>query len=454
MQTAGAVALGFSGLQTLAGCARERPELWQDVPYGYGPLQPDPNGILELPHGFSYSIISRHGDLMDDGFYVPHRHDGMATFPGPDGLTILIRNHEVNHRADASEGPYGAQYEKRDLFDSSMIYDPASDGRPCLGGTSTIVYNTRDQQLVRQYLSITGTLRNCAGGPTPWNSWVTCEEAVNRAGNGLLVDHGYCFEVPASADIRIASPVPLKAMGRFNHEAIAVDPASGAVYLTEDRGDGLLYRFLPDVPGRLAEGGRLQALVVRDRAGLDTRNHDEQTVTVGARMPVAWIDLADVDAPDDDLRFRGFEAGAARFTRGEGMWYGTGAVFFACTDGGREHKGQIWKYTPSANEGATAENEDAGVLELFVEPNDGNVVDNADNLTVTPWGDLILCEDGSGEQFLVGVTPQGEIYKFARSVVSDSELAGATFSPDGTTLFFNIQHEGLTLAVTGPWRHG
>jgi len=454
MQTAGAVALGFGGLQTLAGCARTRPELWRDVPYGYGPLQPDSNGILELPEGFSYSIISRHGDLMDDGFLVSHVPDGMATFAGPDGLTILIRNHEVNHRADTGHGPFGAANEKLAQMPSWMIYDAGSPGQPCLGGTSTVIYDTRRQQVVRQYQSLIGTLRNCAGGPTPWGTWVTCEEDVHRAGDGLRADHGYCFEVLASTDIVLANPVALKAMGRFNHEAIAVDPSSGAVYLTEDRNDGLLYRFLPDVPGRLVEGGRLQALVVTDRQGLDTRNWENRDIGVGETMSVSWIDLDDVEAPDDDLRLRGHGMGAATFARGEGMWYGMGAVYFACTNGGSERKGQIWKYTPSPEEATSAEASAPGMLELFVEPDDGNVVDNADNLTVTPWGDLILCEDGSGEQFLVGVTPQGEIYKFARNVVSESELAGATFSPDGSTMFLNIQHEGLTLAVTGPWRHG
>lgn len=452
IQTAAAFSLGFAGLGTLAACARKSPEVWTNANYGFGPLIADPEGVLDLPEGFSYRIISRHGDAMADGFFVPHRPDGMATFEGPDGLTIIVRNHEVSHTAQATEGPFGAGQERFPQIERDMLYDAgAGETSPCMAGTTTIVYDTQNQRLVREYLSLIGTIRNCAGGPTPWNTWVSCEESVERAGGRLLVDHGYCFEVPASADPVLAEPVALKAMGRFNHEAIAVDPVSGVVYLTEDRGDGLVYRFIPNVPGHLREGGVLQALAIIDQPSLDTRNWDTATVAVGDQLRVEWIDLDEIDAPTDDLRYRGFGDGAARFARGEGMWYGEGAVYFACTNGGSERKGQIWRYTPSGAEGTADEAQSPGTLELFVEPNDGALIDNADNLTVTPWGDLIVCEDGSGEQFLVGVTPEGELYRFARNAISNSELAGATFSPDGTTLFFNIQHEGLTLAVTGPW---
>ena len=164
------------------------------------------------------------------------------------------------------------------------------------------------------------------------------------------------------------------------------------------------------------------------------------------------MDLDDID--EDDLRFRGFDAGAARFARGEGMWYGNSAVYFACTNGGSAQKGQIWKYTPSPSEGTSRENARPGTLELFVEPNNGKIIDNADNLTVSPWGDLVVCEDSDGDNFLLGITPDGNVYKMGRNAVSESELAGATFSPDGTTLFMNIQEDGLTLAITGPWNRG
>ena len=156
-------------------------------------------------------------------------------------------------------------------------------------------------------------------------------------------------------------------------------------------------------------------------------------------------------APADDLRYQGFEKGAARFARGEGMWYGRDAIYFACTDGGRQKSGQIWRYVPSPAEGSSNERDKPGRLELFIEPNDGALVENCDNVTVTPWGDLILCENGPGEEFLVGVTPAGQFYRLARNAMDHADLAGATFAPDGSTLFVNIQGKGVTLAITGPW---
>lgn len=225
-------------------------------------------------------------------------------------------------------------------------------------------------------------------------------------------------------------------------------------YVDHVRGDGAArgrqLRARPRLPVRSA--GHLQALAAINQPRLDTRNWHNQTVAPGDPLAVRWIDLDDVDAPDDDLRHRGFDAGTARFARGEGMWYGNGSVFFACTNGGRIKKGQIWKYTPSPQEGTPHEADHPGTLELFVEPNDGGLIDNADNLTVSPWGDLIVCEDGSGKQHLVGITPEGRFYKFAHNAMdNDSEMAGATFSPDGSTFFVNIQEAGLTLAITGPW---
>jgi secreted PhoX family phosphatase len=453
LKQTGAVAMGFAGLRSLFGMgALPRP-----VPVGYGPLQPDPRGVFDLPKGFSYRIISRYGDEMDDGFVVPHRADGMAAFPGPDGQTLLLRNHEVDAGDGIEEGAFGPDGERIARLAAERFYDAGRAGaHPALGGVTTLAYDTQRQETRRQHLSLAGTIRNCAGGPTPWNTWITCEETVLRAGDRWRKDHGYPFEVPATTDPAVAPPVPLTAMGRFNREAVAVDPASGAVYQTEDRHDGLLYRFLPDTPGELERGGRLQALAVGGRPSLDTRNwQDERTVVPGEAMHARWIDVGDVEAPEDDLRYRGFENGAARFARGEGIWMGDEDVFFACTNGGRIRKGQIWRYTPSPHEGAPREADAPGRLELFVEPNDPGLIDNADNLTVAPWGDVIACEDGSGDQYLAGVTPDGEIYKFARNARDgDSELAGATFSPDGTTLFVNVQDAGLTLAITGPWKKG
>lgn len=446
LKNAGAFVLGFAGLHELIAGGKKKPAL------GFGPLLSDPDKIFDLPKGFSYQIISRSGQAMDDGFIVPRRCDAMAAFLGSGGMTLIVRNHEVNSYAKAQEGAFGENYELLARLQPESFYDAGNNGKPALGGTTTLVYDTRARRLVSQHLSLAGTLRNCAGGPTPWNSWITCEETVDRAGEICAQDHGYNFEVPVSSTPGLATPVPLKAMGRFNHEAVAVHPATSIVYQTEDRDEGLIYRFKPNVPERLSAGGKLQALAAIDQQSLDTRNWKDQKVDPGARLRVQWIDLEEIESPKDDLRHRGFASGAACFARGEGMWYGNDAIYFACTSGGLKKKGQIWRYFPSPHEGMPEEKNNPGELELFVEPNDGNLVENADNLTVAPWGDLIVCEDRDVPPFLVGITPQGGFYKLGRNAVSDSELAGVTFSPDGTTLFVNIQHEGLTLAITGPWR--
>lgn len=453
LKQASAFAVGFAGLQAFVGCSSDgKRQSPPDV--GFGPLQSDPDNVFDLPEGFSYEIISEYGQKMDDGFGVPHRPDGMATFPGPDGTTLLVRNHEIGADAPMEEGPFRANGDasERRLPDSEL-YDPGRNERGGLGGTTTVVYDTEQQVVRRQFVSLGGTIRNCAGGPTPWNSWITCEETVQRADDTFAKDHGYVFEVPATAEIQRAAPRPIKEMGRFNHEAVAVDPNSGVVYLSEDRHDGLFYRFIPNEPGELQKGGRLQACQIREQASLDTRNWGEgPEISTGTTFEVEWIDLENVDTQEDDLRKRGFAAGAARFAREEGMWYGDGAAYMACTNGGKIKKGQVWRYMPSPHEGTGQESDEPGTIELFAEPNDTSVLENADNLTVAPWGDVIACEDGSGTDTLVGITPEGQFYKLGRNAMSESELAGAVFSPDGSTLFMNIQHEGLTLAITGPWK--
>lgn len=452
LKQAGAFALGFSGLKLFTGCTSMDAGTAGSAYSPYGPLMADPNGLFDLPEGFSYHVFSRFGTKMDDGLLIPHRHDGMAAFPGPDGHTILIRNHEVNPATGGSESAFGPGFELLDLVDRDKFYDYGMDANPGQGGTTTVIYDTENRRVVREFLSLAGTLRNCAGGPTPWNSWLSCEEIVMHPDGTYAESHGYVFEVPATPEIGLADPVPIKAMGRFNHEAVAVDPGSGVVYLTEDRGDGLLYRYIPDTPGQLHDGGRLQALVCREQPGLDTRNWTEKTIETGDTFECEWIDLEDIDAPDDDLRLRGHEDGAARFARGEGMWYGNEGIYFACTNGGEEKLGQIWKYTPGEFEGTAREPESPGSLELFAESEKATHLENADNLTVAPWGDIIVCEDGGGEDFLIGITPEGEYYRLGRNVRNDSELAGATFSPDGSALFVNIQSSGITLAITGPWQ--
>ncbi|MFN3167411.1 MAG: alkaline phosphatase PhoX [Phycisphaeraceae bacterium] len=472
MSQAAAITAGFAGLRSFAGLAGPVAATHCDPDAGFGPLIKDPRKLLDLPEGFSYRVFSRTGEKMDDGFYVPGKHDGMAAFAGPDNLTLLVRNHEVTG-ADFKQGAFGRNNELFHRLADTAPYDPGYGKTPTLGGTTTLVYDTDKQQLVRHYLSLACTERNCAGGPTPWGSWVTCEETVARKSNEREFDHGYNFEVPATADINLADPVPLKAMGRFNHEAIAVDPKSGIVYQTEDRHDGVIYRFIPDTPGQLAKGGKLQFLAIKGKQPADLRNwkqipkklqsggsHDvpfdvtldsKRHVNVGEQLDVQWMDIGDVEAPLDDLRYRAFKMGAARFARGEGMWYGNDAVYFACTTGGPNAKGQIWRYIPSEHEGSVNESKSPGKLELFIEPNDAEILQHADNLCVGHTGDLVVCEDGGPVNHVLGVTPKGSVYKIARNSLNGSEFAGSCFSPDGSTLFVNIQNPGLTIAITGPW---
>jgi secreted PhoX family phosphatase len=427
----------------------------------HGPLRPDPLGILDLPEGFEYRVIARVGERMADGLFVPGLPDGMAAFPGPGGSTLVVCNHELSYGSTESPFRGGVPAAVR-----PKIWDGGS-GRPLPGGTTTIQYDTRSGEVIGQHLSLAGTERNCAGGPTPRNSWITCEETVARASPGEREwDHGYCFEVPAQAmelpydaASALIDPVPIRGMGRFNHEACATSPTTGFVYLTEDRHDGLIYRYKPRDPDRLAEGGALQALVVVDRPSLDTRNWLESgaTIEVGDRFAIEWLDMDNVEAPEDDLRLRGFAAGAARFARGEGMWLGVSdhegidvpTVFFACTNGGRAEAGQLWKLHLPGDDSERSDR--SGVLELFVEPNDRSVLENADNIAQAPNGDLYVCEDGRDDQFVLAVSPNGSVSKFARNATGTSELAGVCFSPDGSTMFVNIQTKGLTLAVSGPF---
>ncbi len=419
--------------------------------YGYGPLLRDPKGIFNLPKGFRYQIISKQGAPMSDGLLVPGKGDGMATFVGENNRTILIRNHE-NMPDDFMNGPFGRKNRLLNKVDKQKFYDYGNGLLPCIGGTTTLVYNHETKKVETEFLSLVGTIRNCAGGPTPWNSWISCEETVEKANGTLEKDHGYTFEVPAMDRGGLAAPVPIKAMGRFNHEAIAVDPKTGVVYLTEDDVAGLLYRFIPAVPGRLQQGGRLQALAYKDQPSFDTRNWGgiSSALPVRKAFPVRWINLDEIESPHNDLRLRGFTSGAARFARGEGMWYGNDEVYFACTNGGKNKTGQVFRYKPSPYEGTSREDEIPGNIELFVEPNDKNILKYCDNLTIAPWGDVVLSEDHN-HPFLVGITPAGKYYKLGENIGYDSELAGAVFSPNGKTLFVNIQHAGLTLAIEGPW---
>ncbi|HEY0603548.1 MAG TPA: alkaline phosphatase PhoX [Herpetosiphonaceae bacterium] len=404
---------------------------------GYGPLFPTATNntgelLLALPEGFQYNLISRENAPMSDGNLTPPIFDGMAAF-AVGGQVRLVRNHEVRMPPGAAFG------------DPSRSYDPLAGA-----GTTTLIVDPRRRELIQDFISLSGTSTNCAGGPTPWGTWITCEETTSGHASGFAQQHGYCFEVNASANGQTTA-VALTAMGRFIHEAVAVDPGTGIVYETEDTYSAGLYRFLPNQRGNLAAGGRLQMLAIKDRPGYDTRTGQR----VGKPLPVMWVDIADPDPADAEFNpsavyEQGFAQGAATFGRLEGCWYGNGSIFVNSTNGGDQGLGQVWEYRPRGKSG--------GQLILLFESPSADVLDAPDNLCVSPRGGLVLCEDGFSEQFLRGLTPDGRIFDLAQNLVPDSswagEFAGATFSPDGETLFVNIQMPGLTLAIWGPWAEG
>jgi secreted PhoX family phosphatase len=409
--------------------------------------------LLALPQGFRYTVFGRTGTIMSDGRPTPPAHDGMAAFATHDNrdhielddpqldhdnrtdhkrLITLVRNHEVTF---SSPGV---------ALDPTMAYDPLTGG-----GTTTLIVDAETRLPVRSFVSISGTHNNCAGGPTPWGSWITCEENVSGLVRGFSQPHGYVFEVSAKS-MGPVNPIPLKAMGRFVHEAIAVDRNTGIVYETEDRNPGGFYRFIPNRRNDLAAGGRLQMLAIKDQPNYDTRTGQTPFQT----LPVTWVDIDDPDPANAEtvsgaVFNQGAAGGGAMFARLEGTWYGDGSVFFNSTSGGNVGRGQVWRYRPRGRSG--------GLLTLIFESPSADVLDSPDNICVTPGGGLILCEDGSGQEFLHGLTQQGEIFKFAQNVVpgfTGSEFAGATFSPDGETLFVNIQSPGITFAIWGPWEEG
>ena len=395
----------------------------------FGNLIPDAKGIIDLPQGWRYKILSSVGETMNDGFKVPNHHDGMGAFPGANGSTVLVRNHELSPLQKRNELP-----------NTIAQYDFV-----CSGCTTNLVVS-EDRFLQKHYLSLAGTNRNCSGGTTPWGSWISCEEDISTpypppgynleqilsVWGRVQRKHGYNFEVPITG--KVVEPVPLRAMGRFRHEAIAIDSHTGYVYQTEDRPDGCFYRFRPYQVGNLSAGGILEALAIENSPAIDTGYN----FPVHRLLSVRWTRLKDVDPKHDTLRYEAHSSGAAIFRRGEGMCLSDGQVYFTCTSGGQAQVGQIFRYDPRKE-----------TVELFMESSGTQELDYPDNLTLAPFGDLVICEDGRGEQRLIGITPTGNRYVLARNAINNSEFAGVCFASDGQTMFVNIYNPGMTLAIWG-----
>jgi uncharacterized protein len=460
----------------------------------YGPLRrvADQRGIevLALPAGFTYVTFSHTGSTMSDGNPTPLALDGMGSFAGrrrrghrrhgrDDHLVRLVRNSEDRNPAGTTGGLLG---------DRTKAYDPTA-----FGGTTTVVYDERRRRLVRDFVSLNGTTVNCAGGISYRRRyWLTGEETVGGPDASdpaarFAKRHGYLFQTPVYRDANeLRVGVPIRAAGRFSHEAAAVDQRTGTVYETEDPGSGVgagFYRYTPRDPDNLAKGGALHMLAIRGRPNVDLREGQKR----GKRLPVRWVRI---EEPDPELTGiadprstfnQGFAKGGAKFNRLEGCWEDDGTIFFVSTSGGdakngdvnsdgyKEGFGQVWAYRPGRN---------GGTLTLVYESPSGADLDSPDNLTVTPRGGLIACEDDASSAFvdthplapgidnvnrLIGITRRGNAFELAVNVLNGSELAGVSFSPSGRTLFFNLfgrarfdedAVEGMTCAVTGPWRRG
>jgi uncharacterized protein len=386
----------------------------------WGPLLPDPRGILDLPAGFSYVVLQRKGERMSDGYQVPGAFDGMACFETPGRTFTLMRNHELERVG--LPGPYRPNQKP-----PAEAFDPRA-----FGGVTRLVVDSKTLGVVSSNLVLTGTVRNCAGGISPWG-WLSCEETTEPG-------HGYVFLCPVEA-VRVARAEPLPALGRFRHEAACFDPATGAIFLTEDRSDGALYRFVPDSREQPFVG-KLEAMKIQGAHAMDT-GVDR---AVGDRFDVSWVEVPDPDPAEDTVRHQARQRGAAIVRRGEGLWYDSGSVWIASTSGGPASAGQIFRLH-LGRDGKT------DVLELAAQSESTRVLDMPDNLTVSPWGEVFLCEDSvGGDQYVRVLDLTGRVVDFARNAASQGELAGGCFSPDGGTFFVNLFADGLTLAVRGPFR--
>ncbi len=462
--TVAATSFGPLGLAGAADLPAQRIANF-DQAAGFGDLVPDPKGRLALPEGFQYAEISPAGSPLENGGVVPDWHDGSHAFAGPDGTTILVRNHEI-------------AFEPNDDPRIVPVIGTNPYSEEALGGTTAVVIGP-DRTVIRTYVASSGTLWNCAGGPTPWGTWLTCEETTSAIfledeGITTKMPHGFVFEVDPLDPENELSRTPILDMGSFEHEAVGFDPETGIVYLTEDgstetsdtdpredTGGSFLYRFTPNdktqAPGALQKGGKLEALM----AVAAPAANDADLVDQGDALEVTWVEVAKEKTSADALA-----KGCLRFNRLEGAAFAAGTFWFCDTNGGEQRLGQIFRYTPATN-----------VLELFYEGIDGAGIadtdagrdfarlENPDNITIAPWGDVIVAEDGGGVNRLVGFTPDAQSYVLALHNIPyptleeeelpinfQAEVAGPTFSPDGKTLYFNVQYPGTTIAVWGPFK--
>jgi hypothetical protein len=441
-----------------------------DSPYGpIAPVNDEVTGLplLQLPAGFSYASLSWTGDRMGDNSLVPSRLDGMGVVAVEGDEIILIRNHEVGAGA---------------LIPASACYsDSASlNGSYAGGGNSTIRFSRQNKREISTVPSLGGTLVNCAGGVTPWGTWLSCEETVSDLSAVGGKKHGYVFEV--RVDPAQTTAVPIVGMGRYDHEAAAVDPRDSLVYLTEDnRNHSPLYRYLPDdrsqTAGALEKGGRLQAAKIVGQGFTELL-----TPVLGESHQIEWVDIADPDMdPDTDAESSGpylqaRDAGAISLSRGEGIWYFEGMVYIVDTSAGRDDDGRagygdgaVWMLDPVA-----------GSLRCIFASSNARMANNPDNITISPRGGIAMCEDGGGveDDFgfgerIMGLQTSGDTFVFAKNnlVLTEqqiaaagkncepgdyrgTELAGVCFDPEGEIMFVNMQIPGVTLAIWGPWERG
>lgn len=456
----------------------DRPGRSGRAPRPLPPLVDDPRGVLALPAGFSYAVLTRAGEtVLDSGEPCPGSHDGTAAL-GRGRRQFLVLNHEC----DAGD-PLGVPHRQ------GTVYDAGATG----GGGCTVIRTDGRGRNLGQRVGLSGTIANCAGGPTPWGTWWTCEEDAARAGDTwenddsgatgtYEQDHGYVFEVPAEGPV---DPRPLKALGRFHHEACAISADRRHVFLSEDDDEpnGLFYRWTGPTGFRLAAGNVQQlhdpglgtlaamAILLDDGSVLPDVAH-LTSAQLGRPFRVRWVEVPDRDARSTAVREQLAEGQVTRGRKFEGVWGTEEGVYVVNSyafEKGEDlpaqavpHSGMVWfhdyrretielvNYFPYQAY-AEAETAEPAYPDL--------TFDGPDNVTVTPWGSLVLAEDGVGASHVLSAVPGGPTCALARNMVDIgepgspeySEFTGPTFSADGRVLYVNIQDPGLTLAITGPW---